>query len=86
MLGQTENISAHGARVLANRRCAPDEEVMVTSLDGALCPRARVLYCQRLRDGKFAIGLRLRAPWDQLAALQEQAANPARQRPAPAPE
>lgn len=57
--GITENVSARGARVLTSRPWQPNERVTVRSLLGSLRSRARVVYCQPLEKGSFAIGLEL---------------------------
>jgi len=53
----TENVCAGGLRVVAQRQMNPDEALMVSSATGDLRVQARVVYCQRLRDGRFGIGL-----------------------------
>ena len=57
--GVTENVSARGARVVTGRPWQPNERVTVRSLLGSLRSRARVVYCQPLEKGSFAIGLEL---------------------------
>jgi hypothetical protein len=57
--GITENVSARGARVLTTHPWQPNERVTVRSLLGSLRSRARVVYCQPLSEGSFAIGLEL---------------------------
>lgn len=55
----TENVSAHGVRILLQQKLAPLQEAVLTSLnDGARFP-AKVVYCQRLGDNRFAVGLEL---------------------------
>jgi hypothetical protein len=53
----TENVCSGGLRVVAQRQMNPDEALMVSSTTGDLRVQARVVYCQRLRDGRFGIGL-----------------------------
>jgi hypothetical protein len=53
-----ENISPHGARVVANRSCLVDDSVVITDPVGAVRLDARVIYCESLSDGRSAIGLR----------------------------
>ena len=53
----TENISSIGARVLSWRPMDPDERLMVRFLELSLQTQARVVYCQRLRHGRFGLGL-----------------------------
>jgi hypothetical protein len=53
----TENICSLGIRVLTERTRELDERLMISSLKGDLRRLARVVYCQRLPDGHFAVGL-----------------------------
>jgi PilZ domain len=53
----TENVSPLGIRVLAQRAKAPNERLMIRSLEGDLRSLVRVVYCQRLSDGRFGVGL-----------------------------
>jgi len=57
--GITENVSARGARVVTNKPWQPNERLNVRSLLGSFRSRARVVYCQALGHGSFAIGLQL---------------------------
>ncbi len=57
--GVTENVSARGARVVTGKPWQPNDHVTVRSLLGNLRSRARVVYCQPLAKGSFAIGLEL---------------------------
>lgn len=58
-LASTENVSPHGMRVRTNRPCELDSHVIVQSSEKGLWARGRVVYCQALSDGTFAIGLEL---------------------------
>jgi PilZ domain-containing protein len=53
----TENVSSIGARVLTLRAMQPNERLMVGFLELNLRTQARVVYCQRLPDEHFALGL-----------------------------
>jgi len=53
----TENVSSLGIRVLCQRPRVPDERLMIRSVEGDLRTLVRVVYCQRLPDGRFGIGL-----------------------------
>ena len=53
----TENISSIGARVLSWRPMEPNERLMIRFLELNLRTQARVVYCERLRHGQFAVGL-----------------------------
>ena len=57
--GVTENVSAHGARVVLSHALAMDTRLNIRSMLGSLKSRARVVYCERLTDGYFAVGLEL---------------------------
>ena len=57
--GVTENVSPHGARVVMSKPLHPNDRVMVRSLLGNLRSRGRVVYCQQLEGGSFAVGLEL---------------------------
>jgi hypothetical protein len=61
----TENVSAHGVRVLMNRRLQPGQHVLVISPRDDVRSRARTVYCQRLAERKFVVGLELsgRVDW-----------------------
>ena len=53
----TENICSLGLRVLVRRARDPNERILIKSADGELETDARVVYCERLLDGRFALGL-----------------------------
>lgn len=53
----TENVCSSGIRVLTQRARELNGRVWVRSLDGDLRTLARVVYCQKLPDGRFGIGL-----------------------------
>ena len=53
----TENVCSLGIRVLAQRGREMNERLMISSLVGDLRTLARVVYCQRLPDGRFGVGL-----------------------------
>jgi hypothetical protein len=57
--GVTENVSSRGARVVTNWAWQPNERLNVRSLLGNFRSRGRVVYCQSLGNGTFAIGLQL---------------------------
>jgi hypothetical protein len=57
--GMTENVSQRGARIVTSHPLQPNDRVTVRSLLGSLRSRARVVYCQPLAKGSFAIGLEL---------------------------
>ena len=58
--GTTENVSTHGVRILTKRALLPQERLLVTSLIVREEPiPARVVYCEPLAGGVFAVGLQL---------------------------
>jgi hypothetical protein len=57
----TENICSLGIRVLVRRARELNERLSIKSADGELEADGRVVYCQRLFDGRFALGLEFHA-------------------------
>jgi hypothetical protein len=55
----TENVSAHGARVLMKQKLQPGQELLVSSPKEGVRSQARIVYCQRVSEGRFAVGLEL---------------------------
>jgi len=55
----TENVSSHGARVVAHKPWKPNEPLDLRSPLGDFRARARVVYCQPLKEDLFALGLQL---------------------------
>jgi len=55
----TENVSLFGARILAQKMWGQNERVVVESSRGVGSWPARVIYCQVLKTGGTAIGVRL---------------------------
>ena len=53
----TENVCSLGIRVLVRRARELNERLLIKSTDGELETDARVVYCERLVDGRFALGL-----------------------------
>jgi PilZ domain-containing protein len=54
-----ENVSAHGARVLLEQKLQPGQRVLVRSPKEGVRSEARIVYCQCVDGGRFAIGLEL---------------------------
>jgi hypothetical protein len=52
-----ENFCSLGIRILTQRARELNERLWVRLLDGDLRAFARVVYCQRLADGRFGVGL-----------------------------
>jgi hypothetical protein len=62
----TENVSAHGARVFMEGRLQPGQQVLVSSPKEGVRSQARIVYCQRVSERRFAVGLELTVrvePW-----------------------
>jgi hypothetical protein len=55
----TENVSSHGARVVATKPWKPNDRLDLRSLLGEFRARARVVYCEPLAGDSFAVGLQL---------------------------
>ena len=53
----TENVCSKGIRIRSEHARNLNERLIVTALAGGLQARARVLYCQKLSDGLFGVGL-----------------------------
>jgi len=58
----TENVSAHGARVLTVRHWEPGENLQFASRTGEFRSPGRVAYCQLLQGRGFAIGVQFLEP------------------------
>jgi hypothetical protein len=55
---QMDNVSIRGARVLTSQPLQPQEPLLVASTDGTLQTYARVVYCKRLSERQYAVGLK----------------------------
>ena len=56
----TENLSAHGVCVKSARVWHPGEQAEITPLNEEGPLRGEVVYCQKLDDARFFIGLKFR--------------------------
>lgn len=68
-----ENLSAHGARVYATVPWRLGEQVEITPVAGAPPLRGGVIYCLKLADDRFAVGLELQGGpmfWSMLHKLK----------------
>src|ERR1700694_2393907 len=57
----TQNVSAHGARVVSSNPWKLNDRLNLWCLPGDFRARARVVYCEPLGRNSFAIGLQLLA-------------------------
>jgi hypothetical protein len=53
----TENVCSLGIRVLVRQARGMNERLLIKPAEGELLADARVVYCERLVDGRFALGL-----------------------------
>ena len=53
----TDNVSAHGARVVSNRPWQTGDVARVTSLKDDSTLFGKVVYCQKLVDNRYCVGL-----------------------------
>jgi hypothetical protein len=56
------NISIHGACVIAHRDWRPHDRATLIEVTGDFHLDAEVIYCRRLRDDAYVIGLRFARP------------------------
>jgi hypothetical protein len=64
----TENVCSLGIRVVTDHAREQNDRLMISSLKGDLKRLARVVYCQRLPDGHFAVGLEFQGSGVELAS------------------
>ena len=55
----TENVSGHGARIFMERKLQTGQQVLVSLPKEGLQSQARIVYCQRVSEKRFAVGLEL---------------------------
>src|SRR5258708_12470159 len=61
-LAFSENVSLHGVRVVTERAWKPGERVIVKSYHGSIKSPAKEIYCYRLAEARYAVGLNLPSP------------------------
>jgi hypothetical protein len=69
-MGQTIDISPHGARVFTRKFMPPNQHLMLRSLRGNLTSYARVAYCEAVTENSYSLGLQLYNPignWESAA-------------------
>ena len=62
----TDNVSAHGVRMRSRRAYHPGEHAELTPLNEEFPVRCEVVYCQKLADEHFFVGLKVtrgKIPW-----------------------
>jgi hypothetical protein len=57
-----QNVSARGMRVATENVWLPGDLVLLSSTESGVSTQARVVYCQRMENNRFAVGLELLAP------------------------
>ncbi len=57
----TENVSPSGMRAVTKRTWQPETRLLVTFDRERIQGQARVVYCQRVANNRFAVGLALLA-------------------------
>jgi len=60
-----QNVSARGMRVATEDIWLPGDPVLLSFPESGLRTQARVVYCQRMENNRFALGLELLAPLGQ---------------------
>ena len=53
----TENVCSLGMRLLTQKARELNERLMISSMVGNMRALARVIYCERLPDGRFGVGI-----------------------------
>jgi PilZ domain len=61
----TENVSPRGARVVTEREWQPGSLVLFICPKDGVRSQAQIVYCQRLGESRFAVGLELSARLEQ---------------------
>jgi hypothetical protein len=73
----TENVCSNGVRALVRRVREPNGRLMVKAFQSDLQAQARVVYCQRLPDGHYGLGLQFqKADVNFLSAVRWRSQNP----------
>jgi len=57
----TENVSPRGVRLTTMQRWQPGTPVLLNFPQNGIRSQGRIVYCQRVESGNFALGLEL--PW-----------------------
>lgn len=59
-VAHTDNLSAHGARVVSSHPWCPGEQAQVALLKEERPIRGEVVYCQSVASARFCVGFRFR--------------------------
>jgi hypothetical protein len=73
----TDNISSRGARIFSRLLWNPGDKVQVTPLNQEAV-RGEVVYCQKLPDARYSIGVKFQEPpvtWSTLSRYNGRAAH-----------
>ena len=57
-----QNVSARGMQIATEDVWLPGDPVLLRSPESGLRTHARVVYCKRMENNRFAVGLELLAP------------------------
>ena len=57
-----QNVSPRGMRVATEDVWLPGDSVLLSSPESGVRTEARVVYCKRMENSRFAVGLELLAP------------------------
>jgi len=60
-IARPQNVSARGMRVATEDVWLPGEPVLLSSPESGFRTQARVVYCKRMENKRFAVGLELLA-------------------------
>lgn len=63
----TENMSKQGPRLITEPGWKPGDRVLLTTAKTGSHIPARVIYCERLSEKRFAVGLKLSTPLQETA-------------------
>ena len=61
-LAIAQNVSARGMQVATEEAWLQGHRVLLSSLESDLHVQARVVYCKRMENNRFAVGLELLGP------------------------
>lgn len=66
----TDNVSGHGVRVLSTHPWHPGEQAEITPVSETSLVCGEVVYCQKLADARFFVGLKFPHSRPSWAVLQ----------------